>query len=1153
MNANGARFDLVLGRADWGRCTVPGGADRQTLAALWQDAPLGATAALSPGLARDVPAWDGRRHEVTLQPLAIALAATTGEAPLILSARRGAAADRHGNVYRIADDARSLRVFSVGSRDDAVFWPAEPADCASVRAAERLAFAPTVPSARAASPRYLALAVTADDYLVVAFERATGGDGEGEGSNSQSTGAIQRGLLCFDLLAGGEPVSSAWPQALVDASGLAPFDICARAGGGVWLLERSVASSAAAAGPVPARLWELDCNLAVVTTAQPLVTLAAAEVDDFQPLSGAPRQRAARQFAGGIDLAAWAVDPIAVVGLGAHAVLLLDRDTAAQRSRVLRLWRDRGAAAPWRCDASPWFSAHELGGLAHDMVLATAQQMHGESAQRLLFITSTAGNQARAFHIGADGDEGGAPGGDAYGDADGNGAAADRGHPCRDAVAAHDLTAQFTLTASPALFPLRRHGGRALIVVRGQACYDSGLAQPTWTPIVQQPRPRFAPRAEFITPVFDSGELGTTWDRLLIDGCVPPGTRIDVFSCAGDASDSAIKPTTSSASSAPGTVSGAAPAVLGSWQAEPQLRLRREGPELPWLRQEAIPATRTDTGTGTWELLLQRAHGRYLQLRIVLGSDTGTASPRLRALRVWSPRFSWSQRFLPAVYREDASAGPFLERWLANLESTMTALEDRIVNVRALFDPRSAPAETLAWLAEWFDVALDPAWDERRRRLFVQRAIDFFRWRGTVHGLRLALELAFDPCIDARRFDGPSEGDDGARRIRIVEAYQARVLGAVVAGDPGGSAPGPRLVRPEARWRPEEGNAGLVARWARAQGRAAEATELLRPFALTAPAAAQARAQWRAFCDATLGFVPEAGAAEQARWQAYRVARKLGQIGAGGGTGGGTGVVEATRAAETAATAGTTQPAQPAQPAAAATANESAAAQSATNAATAAADASAKSALDALATAPLPRDWPTTAKERAAWQAFVQRADGLWMRTRWQQFLASRYRRIEQLNAAWQTRWPAFELVALPDLLPDSAAAQIDWLQFEGQLLAIDGSAHRFSVLLPVADVTADPAQLDERLALARRIVELEKPAHTVFDVRFYWAFNRVGEARLGLDTQLGAGSRAPELIPSAVLGRAYVGASFIGASLVGASVVEQAPLAAGDRLRIAC
>jgi hypothetical protein len=66
-------------------------------------------------------------------------------------------------------------------------------------------------------------------------------------------------------------------------------------------------------------------------------------------------------------------------------------------------------------------------------------------------------------------------------------------------------------------------------------------------------------------------------------------------------------------------------------------------------------------------------------------------------------------------------------------------------------------------------------------------------------------------------------------------------------------------------------------------------------------------------------------------------------------------------------------------------------------------------------------------------------------------------------------------------------------------------------------------------LALASRIVALEKPAHTIFDIRFYWAMNRVGEARLGRDSSLGYSSRAPELIAPMLLGRSWLGAGFVG------------------------
>ncbi|MEO7177237.1 MAG: hypothetical protein ABIW83_00185, partial [Allosphingosinicella sp.] len=147
------------------------------------------------------------------------------------------------------------------------------------------------------------------------------------------------------------------------------------------------------------------------------------------------------------------------------------------------------------------------------------------------------------------------------------------------------------------------------------------------------------------------------------------------------------------------------------------------------------------------------------------------------------------------------------------------------------------------------------------------------------------------------------------------------------------------------------------------------------------------------------------------------------------------------------------------------------------------------------------------------------------------------------MDSAHGTRWGDFALVPLPDYLPSTPAAARDWLTFEGQALPITRAAHRFAVLLPRTRVDSDPGEEARRLELARRIVGLEKPAHTVFDIRFYWAMNQVGSARLGLDSAIGQGSRAPELVPGAVLGRAYVGAAFVGGP-------DSAP---NGRERIAC
>ncbi len=93
--------------------------------------------------------------------------------------------------------------------------------------------------------------------------------------------------------------------------------------------------------------------------------------------------------------------------------------------------------------------------------------------------------------------------------------------------------------------------------------------------------------------------------------------------------------------------------------------------------------------------------------------------------------------------------------------------------------------------------------------------------------------------------------------------------------------------------------------------------------------------------------------------------------------------------------------------------------------------------------------------------------------------------------------------------------------------------AHTFSVLLPwplhVSDsegVELDNAQLRD---LATRVVDLQKPAHTTFAVKFFWAAFRIGDARVGDDMVLASGSRVPELVTQAVLGADYLGETFLG------------------------
>jgi hypothetical protein len=177
----------------------------------------------------------------------------------------------------------------------------------------------------------------------------------------------------------------------------------------------------------------------------------------------------------------------------------------------------------------------------------------------------------------------------------------------------------------------------------------------------------------------------------------------------------------------------------------------------------------------------------------------------------------------------------------------------------------------------------------------------------------------------------------------------------------------------------------------------------------------------------------------------------------------------------------------------------------------------------------VPRDLPKVSQAETDWSDAVSEPTTIRARQLWQDFLARRYRRIRALNEAYGTSWTSFEVVPLPDELPPDDAPLHDWFQFETIVLRMQSTAHRFTVLLPVpASLAFDTDEHQRRLDLCRRIVDLEKPAHTVFDARFYWAMFRVGESRLQLDTLLDQGSRAPQLLPGMVLGRGVVGESYL-------------------------
>ncbi len=917
MDANGARFHLLLGRDDWASCTV----GETPLRELWSASPPHAEA--SP------LAWNEEQAELTLQPRLFRFTAAPRDVPPTIANRRGAGRDQYGNWYWIDDSQRELLVNSAGTHRTSHFWqPGYGATCEpNARHGE---FAPKEPPAPLADVQLSGLAVTEDHYLVV--------------------GALTPpGLLIFDLHAGGPPRQLQWPSAVT----FAPFDMAPRPGGGVWILDRDHHC-----------YWELDRHFNVVNPESGDGVLTEAQPDDFQPLGGDPQRGSPHHtfpssqslhLASPLALA----DPIAIEALPDGSVLILDRPpTPAMFSTVYHYRFDPYAGVRVVSSASldsildivedDQRSSFRL--LGHDFaVVPQQQQPDGSTVLPRLYVAAGDGNQTFVFAL--TWPEG-----------------------------------RLRLTPIPAYLPMRLFGGKALVAADKQVYYDFDKV---WLPLTEQRRPRYVIEATLLTPPFDGYEPECVWHRLFLDACIPPETVVEVESRTAESMPEL---------------------TAADWQMEPRLYQRGDGSELPFFSR-STPSDDTNRSRhadsdGTWELLFQQARGRFLQLRLRLRGNAQT-TPRLRALRAYYPRFSYLTHYLPAVYREQTASASFLDRFLANIEGFYTTLEDKIAAVQLLFDVRSAPPDTLEWLAGWFGVAVDPAWDALRQRLFIAHAMEFFQYRGTIRGLHMALRLVFETCPDDTIFTDPLTARSRAGAVRIVETFRARRTPAVVFGDPTEQS-GLREMITADRWLPTHGRDALYQRYTEVLKNAGITQGKRREFPLHP--SSQERSVWTTFARTVLGFTPGA----------------------------------------------------------------------------------------------TPDDAP-----------------------RWRDFLARRYRRVGALNDVYRTQWTSFAEVPLPVHVPPDGAPLVDWYQFEAVVLAMHRTAHRFSVLLPAPTQTADDAEHRRRRELAERLIALEKPAHTVFEVKFFWAAFRIGEVRLGYDTVLDRGSRALGF-PRMVLGQGFLAESVL-------------------------
>lgn len=794
------------------------------------------------------------------------------------------------------------------------------------------------------------------------------------------------GLLIFDLRAGGTPLLMSWPVPFK------PFDMAADVAvnvgddGGLWILDRE-----------NKKLWKLDCYFRIISADAANVGALPPVPPDFTPDGSDPRPArpvldpASFDQHGAILLNG--LNPVAVEALPDGSALVLHNDVDGAGNTIgTAVYCYRNGHLHGQASLTTIVKAiipdYTLRG--HDLAfLPDAEQPLG-AVRGQLYVAVQESNQTFAF--------------DLYSDPDG-----------------------FRIErVVPRFFPMRLFKGRGLVSANGYVHYDM---PDRWVALVEQPRPRFEASGMAETFPLDGKTPDCVWHRLCVDACVPPDTEVSIETRAGN------------------TLGELLSAV---WQAEPRLVRRGDGAEVPYYRPYTPEELRDNLRgqIGTWDVLFQGAVGRYLQLRLIM-TGSQRSSPFLRAVRIYYPRFSYLREYLPAAYQEDDASASFVERFLANVEGFYTSIEGRIEQVQTLFDVRTLNPAYLDWLAGWFGVILDPAWDAPRRRLFIAHAIELFNQRGTLEGLIRAIRLATDECPDESLFTDEAVlpvGEASTRRIdrfsvRVVERYLTRGVPGVTFGDPNDVADPGAVVT--ATWEPSQGVGLLHQRWR-------DFVMLLYRVADSDPDAATKNTPTNIFNRI------------KAAWDKPSLTN-INQVFL-----------------------------SPVVPANAEEAN----------------------------------DWRRFTRGRRI--GFTYAEVGAGDVASYRQFLAVRYKRIGVLNDAYGTSYASFEAIPLPaeNAFPAVGPRLFDWIQFVSVLLPIVRNAHRFTVLIPTDPRRSLEAQAKQK-ALVERVVQAERPAHTDSEVRQYWALFRVGEARLGLDTLLDAGSRFIAIL----LGSAYLAEGYLSAA----------------------
>jgi phage tail-like protein len=116
-------------------------------------------------------------------------------------------------------------------------------------------------------------------------------------------------------------------------------------------------------------------------------------------------------------------------------------------------------------------------------------------------------------------------------------------------------------------------------------------------------------------------------------------------------------------------------------------------------------------------------------------------------------------KWLPSIYqRADLDGHNFFRDFLWIIQHLFGSIEEILDVIHHYFDPYEAPEHFLPWLGSWSAMVLEEDWPLEKKRRLIRKAIELYRIRGTVKGLKLFISLFTGHEPDIKENEWPFRG-----------------------------------------------------------------------------------------------------------------------------------------------------------------------------------------------------------------------------------------------------------------------------------------------------------------------------------------------------------------------------------------------------------